>query len=130
MFAYIMRRLGTLVVILFGSSFILDNLTAISGDPTEQYKFATDLRAKQELAGLIRQLDLNTPPPLRYFKWLKGILKAFTGHIDFGTTRNNELLLNSVSSGRSNNPPPRSLSDAHRDHPRNYARRHHRSSSI
>ena len=92
MFAYIMRRLGTLVVILFGSSFILYNLTAISGDPTEQYKFATDLRAKQELAGLIKQLDLNTPPPLRYFKWLKGVLKGFTGHIDFGMTRNNEFV--------------------------------------
>jgi peptide/nickel transport system permease protein len=92
MFAYIMRRLGTLVVILFGSSFILYNLTAISGDPTEQYKFATDLRAKQELAGLIKQLDLNTPPPLRYFKWLKGILKAFTGNIDFGMTRSNEFV--------------------------------------
>ncbi len=92
MFAFIMRRLGTLFVILFGSSFILYNLTAISGDPTEQYKFATDLRAKQELAGLIKQLDLNTPPPLRYFKWLKGILKAFTGHIDFGMTRGNEFV--------------------------------------
>ena len=92
MFAYIMRRLGTLVVILFGSSFILYNLTAISGDPTEQYKFATDLRAKQELAGLIKQLDLNTPPPLRYFKWLKGILKAFTGNIDFGMTRDNQFV--------------------------------------
>jgi len=92
MFAFIMRRLGTLSVILFGSSFILYNLTAISGDPTEQYKFATDTRAKQELAALIKQLDLNTPPPLRYFKWLKGILKGFSGHIDFGMTRTNEFV--------------------------------------
>lgn len=92
MFAFIMRRLGTLFVILFGSSFILYNLTAISGDPTEQYKFATDTRAKQELAALIKQLDLNTPPPLRYFKWLKGILKGFSGHIDFGMTRTNEFV--------------------------------------
>jgi peptide/nickel transport system permease protein len=98
MFAFIMRRLGTLFVILFGSSFILYNLTAISGDPTEQYKFATDTRAKQELAGLIKQLDLNTPPPLRYFKWLKGILKAFTGHIDFGMTRTNEFVSTRLAS--------------------------------
>ena len=35
MFAYIMRRLGILLVILFGSSFILYNLAAISGDPLE-----------------------------------------------------------------------------------------------
>ena len=90
MFAFIMKRLGTLLVILFGSSFILYNLTAISGDPTEQYKFSTDLKAKQELAGLIKQLDLNTPPPIRYFKWLKGILGVFTGHLDLGMTRMNQ----------------------------------------
>ena len=92
MFAFIARRLGTLVVILFGSSFILYNLTALSGDPTEQLKFSTDPKAKQQLASLIKQLDLNTPPPLRYFKWLKGVLKAFTGNLDFGYTRANELV--------------------------------------
>lgn len=90
MFAFIMKRLGTLVVILFGSSFILYNLTAISGDPTEQFRFATDLKAKQELAALVRQLDLNTPPPLRYFKWLKGVLGIFTGHLNLGMTRLNQ----------------------------------------
>jgi peptide/nickel transport system permease protein len=98
MFAFIMRRLGTLVVILFGSSFILFNLTAISGDPTETLKFSTDPKAKQQLVALIRQLDLNTPPPLRYFKWLKGVLKIFTGHIDFGYTRANELVTSRLAS--------------------------------
>lgn len=98
MFAFIMRRLGTLLVILFGSSFILFNLTAISGDPTEQLKFSTDPKAKQQLVALVRQLDLNTPPPLRYFKWLKGILKVFSGHIDFGYTRSNELVSSRLAS--------------------------------
>ncbi len=93
-----MRRLGTLVVILFGSSFILFNLTAISGDPTETLKFSTDPKAKQQLVALIRQLDLNTPPPLRYFKWHKGVLKIFTGHIDFGYTRANELVTSRLAS--------------------------------
>ena len=92
MFAFIMRRLGVLLVILFGSSFILFNLTAISGDPTEALRFSTDLKAKQQLAALIKQLDLNTPPPLRYFKWLKGILGGFSGHINFGMTRSNEFV--------------------------------------
>ncbi len=97
MFAFIGRRLGTLVVILFGSSFILYNLTAISGDPTEQYKFQTDERSRAALRALIKQLDLNTPPPLRYFKWLKGVLSTFVGNPDFGMTRDNEAVIHRLS---------------------------------
>jgi len=63
-----MRRLGTLVVILFGSSFLLFNLTAISGDPTEALRFSTDPKAAYQLHSLIRQLQLDVPPPLRYFR--------------------------------------------------------------
>ena len=42
MAAFILRRLGVLGVILFGSSFILYNLAAISGDPLEQLKMSSD----------------------------------------------------------------------------------------
>jgi len=85
--AYIARRLGVLLVILFGSSFLLYNLESLSGDPTEDLRLSQDPKAKYALVQLIRQLDLNTPPPIRYFKWLKGILGVFTGHINFGMTR-------------------------------------------
>lgn len=90
MLAFIGRRIGTLIVILFGSSFILYNLTAISGDPLEEFKFATDERSKATLRGLIRTLDLETPPPIRYFKWLKGVLGLFIGNPNFGLTRDGE----------------------------------------
>lgn len=97
MLAFIGRRIGTLVVILFGSSFILYNLTAISGDPLEQLKFATDERSKATLRALTRQLDLETPPPLRYFKWLKGILGLFVGNPNFGLTRDGEPVLDRLA---------------------------------
>ena len=87
MFAYIARRLGTLLVILFGSSFLLYNLESLSGDPTEDLRLSQDPKAKYALVQLIRQLDLNTPPPIRYFKWLKGLFGVFTGNINFGMTR-------------------------------------------
>lgn len=93
MLAFIGRRIGTLVVILFGSSFILYNLTAISGDPLEEFKFATDERSKATLRGLIRTLDLETPPPIRYFKWLKGVLGLFIGNPNFGLTRDGEPVI-------------------------------------
>lgn len=93
MLAFIGRRLGTLFVILFGSSFILYNLTAVSGDPRDQFRFSTDEESRSALRALIRQLDLETPPPIRYFKWLKGVLGVFMGRVDFGITRDNEAVL-------------------------------------
>jgi peptide/nickel transport system permease protein len=87
LFAYISRRLGALVVILLGSSFILYNLAAISGDPLSDLRTSTAPNAKQLIITLTRDLQLNVPPPLRYFLWLKGILGVFVGHAQFGMTR-------------------------------------------
>lgn len=82
MAAFIARRLGVLFVILFGSSFILFNLAAIAGDPLDELRVSSDPRAKQQIINLTRQLDLDTPPPLRYFKWLSKVTQ-----LDFGKTR-------------------------------------------
>ena len=82
MLAYIGRRISILIVILFGSSFILYNLAAISGDPLEGLRGSTDPKVKVEVQALIHQLQLNVPPPARYFIWLKHLL---TG--DLGLTR-------------------------------------------
>jgi peptide/nickel transport system permease protein len=97
MIAYIFRRLGVLSVILFGSSFILFNLAAISGDPLEGLRTSTEPNAKQQILNLTRELQLDVPPPLRYFLWLKGILGVFTGNIDFGKTRDAQLVTSAIS---------------------------------
>ncbi len=83
MIAYLGRRLTALLVILFGSSFILYNLAAISGDPTEGLRGSTDPKVKAQLLSLTRTLNLDVPPPARYFLWLKRIFSGF----DFGKTR-------------------------------------------
>ena len=90
MLAFIMRRLGTLGVILFGSSFLLYNLAAISGDPIGELRVSTDPGAEAAIAELTRSLQLNVPPPLRYFIWLKGILGVFVGKFTLGETRTSE----------------------------------------
>jgi len=87
MLAYIGRRLGAMIVILFGSSFLLYNLAAYSGDPTEGLRTSTDPKAHQQLLSLIRTLHLNVPPPARFFIWFKGIIGGFTGNFDLGMTR-------------------------------------------
>lgn len=96
MIAYISRRLGVLVVILFGSSFILYNLAAVSGDPLEELRLSREPNAQQRIVALTRELKLDIPPPLRYFLWLRGVLGLFIGNPDFGLTRTSQPVINEV----------------------------------
>lgn len=86
MLAYVLRRLGIMVVILLGSSFILYNLSAISADPLEGLRNSTEENAQFQLRALTRELQLDVPPPIRYFLWLKGILGFFIGEGTLGKT--------------------------------------------
>ena len=87
MFAFIMRRLGVLGVILMGSSFILYNLAAYSGDPLAELKQSQDPNRDFLMLSLSRDLQLDVPPPARYFLWLKGVAGLFIGQANFGSTR-------------------------------------------
>ena len=97
MVAFILRRLGVLVVILFGSSFILYNLAAISGDPTADLRTSTDPNRDFMIAALTRDLQLDIPPPVRYFLWIKGILGVFVGNPNFGIGRDGAQVSSSLA---------------------------------
>jgi len=97
MVAFILRRLGVLGVILFGSSFILYNLAAISGDPTADLKLSNDPNRDFLIASLTRDLQLDVPPPARYFLWLKGVLGLFIGNPDFGIGRDGAQVSSSLA---------------------------------
>lgn len=97
MAAFILRRLGVLGVILFGSSFILYNLAAISGDPTADLKLSNDPNRDFLVASLTRELQLDVPPPARYFLWLKGVLGVFVGNPDFGMSRDGSTVAHSLA---------------------------------
>ena len=62
MLAFIARRLGALIVVLFGSSFILYNLAAISGDPIGALRFSDDREAEALIKELEEFLRLDVPP--------------------------------------------------------------------
>ena len=97
MFAYILRRLGALVVILFGSSFLLYNLSAISTDPLGDLRTSTAENKEYLILALTRELRLALPPPLRYFIWLRGVLGIFTGNANFGLTREQEPVIEAIA---------------------------------
>lgn len=97
MVAYIMRRLSALIVILLGSSFIIYNLSALAGDPLEELRISQDPAAGQMIITLTRDLQLDVPPPLRYFIWLRGVLGVFVGDVDFGMTREAQSVTEAVA---------------------------------
>jgi peptide/nickel transport system permease protein len=97
MVAYILRRLGVLGVILMGSSFILYNLAAISADPLADLKLSTDPDRDAKILALTRELQLDVPPPLRYFLWLRGVLGVFVGQPNFGTGRDGLAVIDSLA---------------------------------
>lgn len=96
MLAYVVRRLGALVMILFGSSFIIYNLSAISSDPLEELRLSTAPNRDQLIINLTRELRLDLPPPVRYFIWLRGVLGVFVGRPDFGQTRENQPVISEI----------------------------------
>jgi len=96
MLAYVVRRLGALVMILFGSSFIVYNLAAISSDPLEDLRTSTAPNREQLIINLTRELRLDLPPPVRYFIWLRGVLGVFVGNPNFGQTRENQPVITEI----------------------------------
>jgi peptide/nickel transport system permease protein len=92
-FTYILRRISIAIVILLGSTFLVYQLEANSADPLEALNTSSDPRVEQQKLALIRSLDLNTPSPLRYFKWLGGVLKIFIGQPDFGKSRDSHSVI-------------------------------------
>ena len=86
MIQYILRRVGALLLVLLGSTFLIYNLTAISGDPLEDLRLSTEPNAQFLLEKAIQDLQLDVPPPVRYFNWLLGILGLSGGTPTFGLT--------------------------------------------
>jgi len=85
--AYISRRLGMMLVIVFGASFLAYNLQAYSSNPLSAYGESTEKNKDYLIAALIRDLQLDVPPPIRYFSWLRGIVAGLWGNLDMGLSR-------------------------------------------
>lgn len=83
MLAFILKRLWSLLPILFGTSFITFLLIhLVPGDPAEAYLRLSQIPPTDEAVEFIRQeLGLNQPLFTQYFSWLGN---AF--HLDFGTS--------------------------------------------
>lgn len=100
MLAYILRRFGMMLTVVFGASFLAYNLQAYSSDPLSAFGESTAENKEYLVAKMIRDLHLDVPPPIRYFSWLRGIVAGLWGKFDMGLTSNNipvtEVLGNAI----------------------------------
>lgn len=87
MVAYILRRLGMMLVVIFGASFLAYNLQAYSSNPLAAFGESQEENRDFLIAQMIRNLQLDVPPPIRYFSWLRGVLSGLWGDFDLGLTR-------------------------------------------
>ena len=78
-----------MLLIVFGASFMVYNLQAISSNPLDAFAESTEENKEQQMARLIRELNLDVPPPIRYFIWFRGIIAGLWWQLDLGQTRDN-----------------------------------------
>ncbi|MGB3414450.1 MAG: ABC transporter permease [Microbacteriaceae bacterium] len=88
MIAFIARRLSAAVLVVIAASFIVYVLAAISKDPLEDLRASNDPNKEQLMATRTRILQLDIPPVLRYFVWLRGVLVGNLGR----TIENQEVI--------------------------------------
>lgn len=72
------RRLVSSAIVLLGATFIVYMLLAYSLDPLEDLRTSTAPNKEALIAARTLALDLDTPPVIRYFKWLGAL---FTGDL-------------------------------------------------
>ena len=76
-----------MLVIVFGASFLAYNLQAYSSDPLSAFGESTEKNKDYLIKATIRDLQLDVPPPIRYFGWLRGIIAGLWGNFDMGLSR-------------------------------------------
>ena len=86
MIRFILRRLLVSVFILLAALFVVYNLVAISKDPLQDLAESTAPNKAQLMQARSDLLQLDVPPPARFFLWLSRLL--FTG--DWGVNIANQ----------------------------------------
>jgi peptide/nickel transport system permease protein len=88
MASFVVRRLIASVLVFIAATYLMYNLVAFSGDPLEDLRTGNAPNKEQLIASRIRLLDLDVPPPVRYFIWLGRIfgINSSTGFFNLGVS--------------------------------------------
>lgn len=84
MLRFILRRLFVSIFILLGALFLVYCLVAISKDPFADIVQSTAPNKQQLIEARTELLNLDVPPPARFFIWLGGMLGFLVGNGTWG----------------------------------------------
>jgi len=84
MLGFVFRRAAATLMVLLVASFIVYQLTAISGDPLLELRGSRDPDIQFKIHYLSDLLMLDVPPAVRYFYWLGGATGCLIGQCDLG----------------------------------------------
>ncbi len=85
-----------MLLIVFGASYMAYNLEAYSSDPLSQFAESTEQNKDYLMSRAIRELNLDVPPPLRYFLWFRGLVAGLWGQFDLGLTRDHRPVIEAI----------------------------------
>lgn len=77
--AFLGRRLLSAAIVLLGATFIVFMALSYALDFLEDLRLSTDPNVELLIAQRIELLNLDTPPFIRYFQWLGGVLTGNFG---------------------------------------------------
>ncbi|CAN5260294.1 hypothetical protein BH11ACT2_BH11ACT2_12130 [soil metagenome] len=97
MATFLTRRLIASFLVLLAASYIVYILAANSGDPLADLRSSQARNKEQLIEARVRILDLDVPPPLRYFIWLSGLLRGFIGQFDLGKALNGQAVTSQLA---------------------------------
>ncbi len=90
MATFVVRRLIASIFIFLAATYLMYQLTALSGDPLEDLRTSTAPNKAQLIEARTALLHLDVPPYLRYFIWIAGVGRCFIGQCDLGVTVQNQ----------------------------------------
>jgi len=84
MLTFLGRRLLSSALVLLGATFIVYMLLAYALDPLEDLYASSAPNKEQLIEARIRDLNLDTPPAVRWVLWLGGASRCVVGQCDLG----------------------------------------------
>ncbi|KFC52122.1 ABC transporter permease [Micrococcus luteus] len=97
MLKFILKRLGSSLLVLFGASILLFFLVAHSGDPLQDLRESQNPNRETLIAARTAFMGLDQPWYARYWDWLQGIGGCVTGQCDLGLSRNGQSVADLLS---------------------------------
>ncbi|MEY4320415.1 MAG: hypothetical protein RLZZ471_356 [Actinomycetota bacterium] len=86
-----------MLLIVFGASYMAYNLQAFSSDPLSGFSESTAENKEYLMGRAIRELNLDVPPPIRYFLWFRGLVAGLWGQFDLGNTRDGHPVIDAIA---------------------------------